>query len=147
MYLMEEKRLHLGGAESLQRGRKQQKLKHRWMPCAEGQWARSLWGQDRLLRGKSFAGRSEGRVGGQNRKRKQCAPRLGDGRARQGGKTINYCISGASVSKGLDMREEGEGQWRQEPDLETLLCPAKGLRGQRLGDGEPLKGHDIMLHG
>lgn len=49
--------------------------------------------------------------------------------------------------KGWTVREEGEGQWRQEPDLETLLCPAKGLRGQHLGDGEPSKGHDMMLHG
>lgn len=39
------------------------------------------------------------------------------------------------------------GTGRQGLDLERLLCPAKELRGQALGNGEPLKGHVMIRCG
>lgn len=54
---------------------------------------------------------------------------------------------GSICFKTAGQRQEGQEQGRQGLDLERLLCPAKELRGQALGNGEPLKGHVMIRCG
>lgn len=61
------------------------------------------------------------------------------------GKALKLC-PGSTSFKRAGQREEGEGQRRQGL-TGGLLCPAKEVTGQHLGDGEPLKGHDMTRCG
>lgn len=119
----------------MQRGRKEQKLNHWWMPCAEGQWARSLGEGGGKPAGqasqrKELCRRAEGQVGEQSRKSicgRGNSIRLGDGRTRQVGKTFNHCIPGASASNGLDSERKERDSAGRSLTWRCFCALQKGL--------------------